>query len=110
MIRLLVLLVVFVPLTAWGTWLSLVDGYWGFLDVFHAGGWSTQVFTDFGISLFIVVGFIRADAQRNNLPWIPYALATPFLGSVPPLAYLIHREVKRMRANAAATEPAPDAN
>ncbi len=103
MLRLFILLVVFIPLTLWGTWLSLVDDYWGFLDVFHAGGWSTQVFCDFGIALFIVVGFMRADAIKQGLPWVPYALATPFLGSVPPLAYLIHREVKRMREAAASS-------
>jgi hypothetical protein len=102
MLRLIILLVVFVPLTIWGTYLSLVDRYWGFLDVFHAGGWSTQVFCDFGISLFIVVGFMRADAIKRGLPWIPYALATPFLGSVPPLAYLIHREWRRLQEAKAA--------
>lgn len=92
MLRVAIALVVFLAFTGWSLWVSYHHGYWGFLDVALGGDWSSQVFVDLSISLFLLLGFMRPDARKRGLPWWPYAVATGFLGSIAPLAYMVHRE------------------
>lgn len=52
-----------------------------------------QVFADLCIALFIATSWLKGDAQRRGLnPW-PWLIATPFLGSISPLFYLVYRRV-----------------
>jgi hypothetical protein len=95
--RFLLYLSVLLAFTGWSTWISITEGYWGFLDVFTGGGWSSQVFVDLVISLTLLLGCIKGDARARGIPFWPYALATPFLGSIAPLAYMTHRAWRRLR-------------
>jgi hypothetical protein len=78
------------------------EGYFGFyeatLDYATNSIWGVQVVVDFVVSLSIAVGWMIKDARERGLPYRPYVVATFVLGSIAPLAYLIHRE----RASAAA--------
>lgn len=70
----------------------------------HSANLATiQVFADLVIALTIVLGFVWRDARERGLPWLPYAVATLLVGSIAPLAYLIHRELaSRSQARSAA--------
>lgn len=102
MTRKLILVAILLGFTAWSTAISLEHGYWGFLDIARDGGWGSQVFLDLCLALTIAWGGLRRDAARLGINAWPYLIATPFLGSIAPLAYLLHREVAKDRAVAAA--------
>lgn len=43
------------------------------------------------MALVLATGWLRLDARARGLnPW-PWVLATPFLGSISPLTYLVYR-------------------
>lgn len=88
------LLVVF---SAWSVWISIDNGYWGFLAVAKAGGWQSQVFVDLMLGLTLTLGFVKGDSYKHDIPFWPYLVATPFLGSISPMAYMVHRQIKRLR-------------
>lgn len=100
MLRLAAAVLVFVAFTSWSMLVTLEHGYWGFLDVALGGDWSSQVFVDLSIAIFLLLGFMRPDARKRGLPWLPYAIATMALGSIAPLAYMVHREWKALRTPA----------
>jgi hypothetical protein len=103
MLRLAVLCLVFIAFTGWSTLVSIENGYWGFIDVALAGDWQSQVFIDLCIGLTIALGGMKKDARQQGITFWPYLVATPFLGSISPLAYLIHRQVKKLRQQDAAS-------
>lgn len=92
--RLPILVVTFVVFTAWSSWLTFDDGLAGLTALLETNDWGKQIFADLCISLFIGWGFLRSDAKKHGLPSLPYVVATPFLGSIAVLAYLIHRELR----------------
>ena len=49
---------------------------------------------DLTISLALIVLWMWSDAAERGLPFWPYAVVTLALGSLGPLAYLIHRELR----------------
>lgn len=98
MTRLIILVLVFVAFTGWSALVTLENGYWGFLEVLKGGDWSSQVFVDLCLALTMTLGGMRKDAKEQGITFWPYALATPFLGSIAPLAYLIHRQARKLRA------------
>jgi len=102
MTRKLVLASILTVFTLWSTWISLDQGYWGFLDVAFEGRWGSQVFLDLCIAITIAWGGLRRDAARLGISAWPYLIATPFLGSISPLAYLLHREFVKDRQAVAA--------
>ena len=104
MLRLTVAIAVFLAFTGWSTWISYHHGYWGFLDVALDGEWGSQVFVDLAIGIFLLVGFLRPDAKKRGLPYWPYVVAVPFLGSISPLAYMVHREWAALRQKTARNE------
>ncbi|GEM_PF-504902 len=107
MTRTVVLAAVLIAFTGWSTWISLDQGYWGFLDIAFEGRWGSQVFLDLCIAITIAWGGLRRDAQRLGINVWPYLIATPFVGSISPLAYLLHREHVNGHTGPTSTRQAP---
>jgi len=84
-------LIVFV---AWSMWLVADDSYLGFLRLAWREPWAAQMLTDLVVACFLVSSWMIRDARARRLPVAPYLIATLCLGSVGPLAYLIHRGVR----------------
>jgi hypothetical protein len=100
MSRLLAALAVFVPFTAFSTWVIAQDGYLGFVPPALDGRWGTQVFLDLCISLTLATLWLVPDAKRRGInPW-PFVASLLPLGSIGALAYLVWREVKALRPSA----------
>ncbi len=82
----LLLAVPFVALTVYA--LSAV-GYVGIFDYHRHSPAGWQVFADLVVALILVLLWLVPDAKATGRnPW-PYVVATLFLGSIGPLAYLI---------------------
>ncbi len=95
MLRLPVLVTVLALFTGYSLHVTWAEGYWGFLTLALEERWGMQVLLDLAIALTLAWGGLRRDAERMGInPW-PYLIATPFLGSISPLAYLIHRQWKK---------------
>ena len=76
------------PFTAFTVFALMQVGYVGLFtyQMQNAGGW--QVLIDLVIALILVISWMIPDARatgRNPWPWV---VATLFLGSIAPLAYL----------------------
>jgi hypothetical protein len=92
--RLVFYAAVLLAFTAWSTTITVEHGYFGFLRLALSDPWGGQIFVDLCIALSLVVGWLRRDARRTGIsPWLYYGL-TVALGSIGPLAYLVHREWK----------------
>jgi hypothetical protein len=72
-------------------------GYLGYFEVLFANLASIHVTVDVVIALTLVFVWMSVDARERGLPFWRYAVAGLFFGSVGPLAYLIHREVRTRR-------------
>ncbi len=72
-------------------------GYVGFFRELLASSVGIQAFTDLVIALSLVLLWMRTDAKANGLPFGPYLAVTLVIGSVGPLAYLLHRELRLTR-------------
>ena len=72
------------------------DGYFAFpgiaMEFATSSMWGAQIMADFMIALTIALGWVIADARKRDLPYWPFVLLTLTLGSIGPLAYLLHRE------------------
>jgi hypothetical protein len=83
----------FVALTAYAVY---AEGYFAFMSVgwefASSGVWGAQIVIDFLIALSVALGFVIADARKRGVAYWPFLLMTLTLGSIGPLAYLIHRE------------------
>ena len=97
MLRLVIPVIVFAAFTAWSSFVTWDQGYWGFLDVAVSGGWQSQVFVDLCIALTLVGAALIRDARQEGIRAWPYLLLFPFLGSIAPLAYVCHRQWRRLR-------------
>ena len=71
-----------------------MHGYLGFFEALVSSTAGVLVFTDLVIALTLAMLWMWSDAQERGLPFWPYTLLTLALGSVGPLAYLIHRELR----------------
>jgi hypothetical protein len=92
---------VFLALLAFNSWVIASYGYIGFLEAAHSSLAGIQVLVDLTIALTLVLLWIVRDARERGISWVPYAIATVFLGSVGPLAYLLRRESRSVEAPAA---------
>ncbi len=98
--RIVFLGVVLVAFSAFSTVVVMAEGYWGFLTLAANEPWGLQVFLDLTLAMGMLWLFLWGDAREQGIsPW-PYLIATPFVGSMSPLVYLIHREIKRLVARA----------
>jgi hypothetical protein len=93
--RVAIPLALLVAFTAWSLWLVAGDSYLGFLRVAWREPWAAQMLTDLVVACFLVSSWMIRDARERRLPVAPYLIATIFLGSIGPLAYLVHRGVRR---------------
>ena len=91
----------FITFTGWTISIMLEHGVFGFLALAARESWGAQMFVDLGIALVFSVAWIRVDGKQRGLPWLPYALLTPFIGGQVLFAYLIHREVAALKKPAA---------
>lgn len=96
--RLAIALVVFVAFTGWSITVAIANGPTGFLSLAAREPWAMQMLLDLVISLIVATGWVRGDAKQRGLPWLPYVVAAPILGSPAVLAYLVHREFAALRA------------
>jgi hypothetical protein len=71
-----------------------VHGYLGFFEALGSTTAGVVAFIDLVIALTLAMLWMRSDTHERGLPFWPYALLTFVLGSVGPLSYLIHREVR----------------
>ncbi|WAS95861.1 hypothetical protein [Nannocystis punicea] len=70
-------------------------GYFGFIGLALREPWALQMLLDLVLALSLVAGWLRRDARNHGIEAWPYLVALPFLGSISPLAYLVHRDLKR---------------
>jgi len=73
-------------------------GYIGYFQALFSNLASIHVSADVLIALTLVFVWMSIDAKERGLPFWRYAALGFFLGSVGPLAYLIHRELRGLRA------------
>lgn len=92
--RVLVPLVVLLGFVGWSMWLVAGDSYFGFLRLAWREPWAAQLLTDLVIACVLVTSWMIRDARERGLPAAPYVAITLFLGSIGPLAYLVHRGVR----------------
>ncbi|MCW8141588.1 MAG: DUF2834 domain-containing protein [Planctomycetota bacterium] len=82
---------VLVPFTVFSTVVTWREGY----ARFFTGPWTdpiwAQEFLDLCIALTIVCVWMVGDARRRGATVWPYVAATPLLGSIAPLCYLLLR-------------------
>ncbi len=71
-----------------------VHGYLGFFEALGSTTAGIVAFTDLVIALTLAMLWMWSDAREHSLPVWPYLLLTLALGSVGPLSYLIHRELR----------------
>lgn len=88
------LVVLFVAFTGYSVFVTVTEGYWGFLTLAMRERWALQVLLDLGIAITVAWTWLRHDAKARGITAWPYQLATLPLGSIAVLAYLIHRELK----------------
>lgn len=67
----------------------LEHGYWGLFEYQLASPAGWQVLADLVIVCTLATVWMFADARRTGRNAWPYAIATVFLGSFGPLAYLL---------------------
>ena len=87
-IALAVVLADFVAFTAYAV---AQHGYVGLFMHQLANTAGLQVLVDLCIALTIVMAWMWQDARRHDINPLPYVLLTLGLGSIGPLAYLVHR-------------------
>lgn len=90
--KLLGLWFIFIDFTVFTAYVVWQEGYFGFLHMAMGGLWNMQVFLDLVIACLLVVFWIYQDAKARGVNGWPYIIATFFLGTIPPLWYLIRRE------------------
>ncbi|MGN6108079.1 MAG: hypothetical protein ACTHU0_23430 [Kofleriaceae bacterium] len=86
---------VLVPFTAYSLWVIATHGYTGFLMLAGREPWAMQMLLDLFLSLSFAVGWLRADARKHGLAAWPYIVATPFVGAIAILAYVVRRGLAR---------------
>ena len=94
---------ILVPFTVFSTWATLTapEGYWGFFTMPWTHPIWSQEFVDLCVALTLVTSWMVKDARARGVAIWPYLVATPFLGSVSPLVYLMLRKPAPPQAPAA---------
>lgn len=90
--RHLFLAAVMIPFLVLSTVATVQHGFIGIFAVAWSHSAGAQVFADLCIALFLALGWVKNDAQSRGLNPLPWMVATPLLGSISPLFYLVYRE------------------
>lgn len=95
--RLAALSAVLVTFVIWSLVLVTPEGLPG-LWALLARPWGQQVFVDLCISLVVAWTWLVPEARARGIAAWPYVVATPWVGSVAVLAFLVHRELAGRQA------------
>jgi hypothetical protein len=98
MLRITVLALVFLGFAALNVHVIETVGYGGFWQAITANVATGAALVDLAIAIALITFWMWNDAQEQRLPFWPYAVVGLLLGSLGPLAYLIHRELRALRA------------
>jgi len=96
--RAFLLLDVLVAFLVFTLWVIESIGYVGFFAQTLASPVGIQLLIDLVLSLSLALLWMRSDSKASGIPFAPYLVLTLVLGSVGPLSYLLHREVRSRRA------------
>jgi hypothetical protein len=94
MTRILALALVLAAFSALTLYAIASTGYVGYFEALLSNPAGIHVTVDVVIALALVFVWMAGDAHERDLPFWRYAIVGLFLGSVGPLAYLIHRELR----------------
>lgn len=95
--RVALLVVALAVFVAGSLWLVHDEGLPGLFALLRTSDWGVQVFVDLCIALTVAWTSLRHDPRGRGVPLVPYLIATPFVGSMALLAYLIHRGLRSPR-------------
>lgn len=77
------------PFLAFSMWVTVTEGYFGFLTVAGREPWALQVLLDLAIAAVFAAQWMIRDARaRGRNPW-PWVAATLVVGSIAPLTYVV---------------------
>lgn len=102
MTRIVLLVLVLAGFGAFTGYAIASYGYLGYFEALLSSLPGAHVGVDAVIALTLVFVWMSIDAKERGLPFWRYAAAGVLFGSVGPLAYLIHRELRASRAPARA--------
>lgn len=95
MSRIPLALVVFVVFTVYSLIVVANHGLSGLIDTHAEGGWAIQILLDLVLALTMFWVVAAPDARARGINFWPYLVLTPLLGSIAPLAYFVHRSLRR---------------
>ena len=87
--------IVLLAFTPFSLFVAIHRGYFGFARLAVHDLWALQMLIDLTIALVLVSIWLRRDAYNRGIKAWPYLVALPLVGSISPLIYLLHRELKR---------------
>lgn len=91
----LLLLFVLIDFVAFTAYVVYTNGYLQFIYSALTDLYTIQIALDLIIALALVLVWMVLDARKRGVTVWPFVIATCFLGSISPLAYLFLREWKR---------------
>jgi hypothetical protein len=97
MIRLAILALLFLDFAALNVYVVSVHGYIGFWETMLSTPAGIATIVDLAIAIGLALAWMWNDSRERRLPFTPYAVVGVFFGSLGPLAYLIHRELREVR-------------
>lgn len=95
--RLAVVVVVFLAFTIWSAITIAEPGLGGLISLLRTEPWAAQMFVDLILSCSVAWSWLAPDAKRHGIAAWPYIVGTVALGSISILAFLVHREIVRLR-------------
>ena len=95
--RLFLLLDVLVTFLGYTLYVLATVGYVAFFQQALATPVGIQLVVDVVLALSLALIWMRGDAKTSGVPFAPYVVVTLVLGSVGPLGYLLHRELRDRR-------------
>ncbi len=102
--RIIVLAIVLVAFTAFSLWVTITEGYFGFLRNARDERWGLQVLLDLVIAMTLLSRHMFGKGREIGVPVWPYLISLPFLGSIGALAFYVHVELVRPNGS---DEPSP---
>ncbi|TFH25105.1 MAG: DUF2834 domain-containing protein [Myxococcales bacterium] len=88
----LALFVILAAFTAYTVWVIVNSGsLTEVIAVFSGNPWPLQVTIDLALALSLVSVWVWNDARSRGVNPLPWLIATCFVGSIAPLAYLLLR-------------------